>query len=179
MSAPRLILLAAATASLALFSGCPDKNRPSEVVEAPDASVEAPPPEDLQILITAELTDGGTQPIPTETPERPQIDPAQGLSISTNLALENHRIRLFDETDRVVPSDDETEEPPPGGGIVYRMRFVEPLTTGYRYVLVLDAQTGSFFKDSLGREQAERRVEFQIAGEKPKPPPPPPRGRRR
>lgn len=165
----------ALSAALAL-SGCPDKSKHDELPQPP---VEAPPPEPepLEFSVTGELVDGSTRPIPSETPELPMLPALTGMSISTNLALENHRIRVFDEIDRAVPSDDETEAPPPGGGIVYRIRFLEPLKSGHRYTLQVDAETGDFMKDGAGREQAERRLPFQIEGEKEKPPPPPRRRR--
>lgn len=140
--------------------GCRDEQPP--VVEPP---VEAPPPEPdpLQFMVTAEVADGSTQPIPTDVPEAPVIESMIGLSLSSNFGLSNHRIRVFDAADRVVPSDDETEAPPPGGGILYRVRFVEPLKAGSRYTLVIDAETGDVMSDSLGREQSEFRYEFEIA----------------
>src|SRR5690606_8975499 len=133
---------AAALLGLCLLGlpGCPDKTPPPP----PEPVVEAPPPEPdpLAFLVVAELTDGTTQPVPTDVPDAPELPSMAGLSLSTNHGLSNHRIRVFDATDRVVPSDDETEAPPPGGGIVYRVRFVEPLKAGERYTLVIDAETG-------------------------------------
>jgi hypothetical protein len=158
----RFLSLSALSALVLIGSlvGC--KDEPPPVVEAP---VEAPPPEPepLQFMVTAEVADGGTQPIPTDVPEAPVIDSMIGLSLSTNLGLSNHRVRVFDSADRVVPSDDETEAPPPGGGILYRVRFLEPLKPGSRYTLVIDAETGDVMTDSEGREQSEFRYEFQIA----------------
>lgn len=167
----------ALAAALAL-SGCPDKSKPAE---EPTAPVEATPPEPepLEFSVTGELVDGTSRPIPSETPELPVLPALAGISISSNLSLTNHRIRVFDEADRVVESDDETEAPPPGGGIVYRIRFSEPLKSGHRYALVIDAETGDFMTDGAGREQAERRLPFQIEGEKEKPQPVPQRRRGR
>lgn len=164
-------------AALAL-TACPDKDKQPEEPQSPKVEAPPPAPPELEFLITAELIDGSSRPVPTETPEPPLLPPVAGLSLSSNMALENHRIRVFDEADRAVPSDDETEAPPPGGGIVYRIRFLEPLKTGFRYTLLIDAETGDFMKDGHGREQAERRVAFQIEGEKEKPPPPQRRRRR-
>lgn len=141
--------------------GCRDPE-PSPAIEVPEVEAPPPEPEPLEFLVVGELANGETQPIPTDVPEAPQLPSMIGLSLSSNMALTNHRIRIFDAADRVVPSDDQTEAPPPGGGIVYRVRFVEPLKVGSRYTLVIDAETGDFMTDGAGREQAEFRYEFQI-----------------
>jgi hypothetical protein len=154
----------------------------------PDAALTAKPrpPPDLQVTAHFEAEDGGMVEIPFAPGTRPLIKPTQTLEITPNLALSNVRIRVFDEVDRAMESDDEVLEPPhdPDGGstaglIGYRIHFPTPLKTGHKYTLVLDAQTGVAFSDSLGRAQADQRLEFQVAGEKEKPAPPKSNKRRR
>ena len=117
-------------------------------------------------------------PIPFVPGERSLIEPTQTLEVRPNLTLLNSRIRVFDEVDHAMISDDEVLEPPPaldggpGTGLAgYRIHFPTPLKTGHRYSLVIDAQTGTTFSDSIGRSHPDWRLEFQIAGEKEKPAP--------
>ena len=175
---PRLAI-AVALAAAALQTGCPDKQPPQADAGATAVVDAGPPaPTELVLSITAEIPDAGTVAIPTAQDERPLIEPAQALVVTTNMPVRNYRIRVFDEADRAMVSDDTAEERP-DGTLLYRIQFPEPLKTGHRYALVLDAQTGSFALDATGRELPEQRIEFQVAGEKEKPPPPPKPGRRR
>ncbi|HEX8706595.1 MAG TPA: hypothetical protein VF815_47620, partial [Myxococcaceae bacterium] len=95
----------------------------------------------------------------------------------SSLGLRNYRVRLFDEVDRAMISDDTAEESPEG--VVYRITLPTPLKSGHKYTLVLDAQTGTTFTDALGRELQDLRIEFQIAGEKEKDKPPEPKKKKR
>src|SRR5690606_20482157 len=83
-------------AALAL-TACPDKDKQPEEPQSPKVEAPPPAPPELEFLITAELNDGSSRPVPTETPEPPLLPPVAGLSLSSNMALENHRIRVFDE----------------------------------------------------------------------------------
>ncbi|WP_095959057.1 hypothetical protein [Corallococcus macrosporus] len=106
------------------------------------------------------------------------IEPTTLLELRTSRLLKNYRVRLFDEADRAMISDDEVEETE--AGLVYRIRLPRPLKSGFKYTLVVDAQTGTAFTDALGRDVDEFRQTLQIAGEKDKPAPPPRRsGKRR
>jgi hypothetical protein len=96
--------------------------------------------------------------------------------VRSNLALRNYRIRLFDEVDRAMVSDDAAEES--ADGLLYRISLPAPLKTGNKYTLVIDAQTGTSMTDAQGRELEDVRVPFQVAGEEEKPPPPPRKRRR-
>lgn len=138
-----------------------------------------PPPEELQVTLRYEVSDGGMVAIPFVPGGRPLIERTQALEVSTNLALVNSRIRVFDEVDRAMVSDDEVLEPPPPAPAGYRIRFPTPLKAGHRYTVVIDAQTGTIFSDSAGRPQVDQRLEFQIAGEKEKPAPPAKASKRR
>jgi hypothetical protein len=172
--------------ALALWGlgGC--HGRPAQTSQADAASgapvasqtPPAPAPQELQIFVTAEVLDAGTLPIPLSGDDpRPEIPPAHALVLQTNLPLQNYRVRVFDEADRAMASDDEAQAS--DGGLRYRIQFPEPLPTGHRYAVVVDAQIGPELLDSLGRSHDDVRLEFQIAGEKEKPRPPPPTRRRR
>ena len=137
----------------------------------------APAPPDLHISVTAEAPDGGPMPIGFSGESQPEIPPVQALVLESNLRLQNYRVRVFDEADRAMVSDDQAEDA--DGGVRYRIQFAEPLATGHRYAMVVDAQTGPELLDSLGRSHDDVRLEFRIAGEKEKPRPAPTQRKRR
>lgn len=171
-----LLLLALAGAS-----ACPEQSLPPSPA-APDAALAVhptpPTPPDLRVTARYAAADGGLVDIPFAPGARPLIEPIQTLEVASNLALSNVRIRVFDEADRAMVSDDEVLDPSepdsgnPPGVTGYRIHFPAPLKTGHRYTLVVDAQSGATFSDSEGRAQSDQRLEFQVAGEKEKPPPP-------
>jgi hypothetical protein len=158
-----------------LLAGCPDKQAASVdggLAEAPqDAGPAVPPP--AAFTIRYQLGDGGLEPIPLAVEERPTIESTSLLELHSSIGLRNYRIRLFDEIDRAMVSDDSAEETP--DGVIYRISLPTPLKSGHKYTLVLDAQTGTSFTDALGREVEELRFQFQVAGEKEKDPPPKPK----
>jgi hypothetical protein len=165
-----LIALCAST----LLAGCPDKQSAAPVdgglVEAPeDAGPSTPPP--ASFTVRYQLANGGMESIPLVVEERPTIESTSVIELRSSMGLRNHRIRLFDEVERAMVSDDSAEETP--NGVVYRISVPTPLKSGHKYTLVLDAQTGTAFTDSLGREIEDLRFQFQIAGEKEAPAPPP------
>jgi outer membrane murein-binding lipoprotein Lpp len=166
--------LFAVCASL-LLAGCPDKQAASMdggLAEAPqDAGPAVPPP--AAFTIRYQPGDGGLEPIPLAVEERPTIEPTSLLELHSSIGLRNYRIRLFDEIERAMVSDDSAEENP--NGVIYRISLPTPLKSGHKYTLVLDAQTGTAFTDALGREVDELRFQFQVAGEKEKDAPPPPK----
>ena len=125
------------------------------------------------------LTDGGMDPLPLvgEEEGRPLIDATSVLELRSPFTPRNYRVRLFDEADRALVSDDTAEEAP--GGLLYRITLPAPLKAGHRYTLVVDAQTGTSMSDAQGHELADLRASFQVAGEKEKPSPPPKKKRRR
>lgn len=134
---------------------------------APTAVVDAGSPHrELALSLKALLPDGGFAPVELQPHSRPLIDSTRKLELSTNVALRNHRIRIFDEADRVMISDDQGSDE----GTDYQITFHDPLKPGHRYTLVLDAQTGSSFTDDHGNAQSEQRLEFQVSGEKEKAP---------
>lgn len=158
-----------------LLTGCPDKQSATsadgDITDAPhDAGPAVPPP--AAFTIRYQLTNAGMEPIPLAVEEMPTIEVTSVLELHSSIGLRNYRIRLFDEIDRAMVSDDSAEETP--NGLVYRLSLPNPLKSGHKYTLVLDAQTGTAFTDTLGREVEELRFQFQVAGEKEKDAPPPP-----
>jgi hypothetical protein len=159
-----------------LLAGCPDKQPTTPVdggtAEAlqQDAGPAMPPP--AAFTIRYQLGDGGMEPIPLAVEEKPTIEATSVIELHSSIGLRNYRVRLFDEIERAMVSDDSAEESP--NGVIYRISLPTPLKSGHKYTLVLDAQTGTAFTDALGREVDELRFEFQVAGEKEKDAPPPP-----
>jgi len=140
------------------------------IVEAPeDAGPSTPPP--TSFTVQYQLANGGMESIPLALEERPTIESTSVIELRSSMGLRNYRIRLFDEVERAMVSDDSADETP--NGVVYRIAVPTPLKSGHKYTLVLDAQTGTAFTDSLGREIEDLRFQFQIAGEKEAPAPPP------
>ncbi len=158
-------------AVLVVMAGCPERAQSPAAADAgtPDAGLAQREPPKLELVVRYESGDGGMVPIPFEPGGRPFIEPTQRLEVAANQALENYRVRLFDEADRAVISDDEVRDSPT---LDYRIQLPNPLRTGFRYALVVDAETGEAFTDSAGRPQPDQRLEFQISGEKEKPAPP-------
>lgn len=169
-------------AVVALLAGCPSTSRSPDGGDPDDAAVvltpttstgiedagtaaaTEPPPAVLHLVVRYLAPDAGMTPIPFEDGARPVIEPTTRLEVATNLALQNYRVRLFDEVERAMVSDDEAEDL--GDRTLYRILLPTPLKTGHRYSLVLDAQTGSAVADALGRTHADQRMEFMVAGEK-------------
>lgn len=162
------VLTCVAILSLGIL-GCPSEKRVAE----PDAGAEIPDagatPEPFAIEIIGEAADAGTVVLDPDSDEVPMLPAVHTLELSTNAPIRDWRIRVFDEADRVVISDDTFEMTP--SGLQYRIVFPEPLKTGYRYTLLLDAQTGVSVLDAEGEPLPDHRIEFQIEGEKQKPPP--------
>ncbi len=154
------------------------------VAEAPQVP-QAPPPVRFSLqyqpiqapgladagLLDAGLPDAGLAEISLAPDEEPLIEPTSVVELRSTLGLRNYRVRLFDEAERAMVSDDDVEESE--SGMLYRINLPQPLKTGFEYTLVVDAQTGTAFTDTQGREVEELRTTFQVAGEKEKPAPPP------
>lgn len=162
----------------ALLTGCPDKT-PQAPVDGGSTSATATPdaaPEAVAFTLQYQAPDAGLALIPLSLEEKPLVEPTSDLELRSTLPLRNYRVRLMDEADRAMVSDDSVTES--DDGLVYRIHLPQPLKTGYSYTLVVDAQTGTAFQDSRGRDVDDLRAAFQIAGdkEKPKPPAPPAKG---
>jgi hypothetical protein len=136
-----------------------------------------PPPPALEVTLRAKLVDGGVLEVPLDSDRQAELDPAVRLELQANLLLRNPRIRIFDEADRALISDDGLEDSP--DGTRYRIDLGAPLKSGHRYAVVIDPETGSELVDQHGRSHPEQRLELRVSGEKEKPPPPPPQRKRR
>jgi hypothetical protein len=172
----------AVCAAALVVAGCPKPSAPTAdaglATESPlDTGVAEPAPASFTLQYA--LADAGLESIPVVGDEegRPLIDPTSLLELRSTLALRNYRVRLFDETERAMVSDDKAEES--ATGLLYRISLPTPLKSGHKYTLVIDAQTGTSMTDSQGRELPDVRIPFQVAGEKEKPAPPPKKQRRR
>src|SRR5262249_46474945 len=66
---------------------------------------------------------------------RPSIEATSQLELTTNIGLQNYRVRLFDEAERAMASDDQMEEP--GDSVKYRIQLPAPLKAGHKYALVV------------------------------------------
>lgn len=171
-----------------LFVSCTDRPSPSSssaerdggtslAIDSTDAAASAPVPVELQFILSVAAGDAGTRDIPLSADEKPEIEPTTALRLRSNLALSNHRIRVFDEVDRAMVSDDVGEDS--AGGIDYRITFHNPLKRGHRYAIVVDGQSGPLFSDSTGRTHPEQRFELKVSGEREKSKPAPAKRRRR
>jgi hypothetical protein len=156
---PALLLLIACSKREAQTTAPVD----AAVAEAPDGGNGTAA---LELSVRERLLDGGVGQIELRPHERAPIEPTQQLEIVTSRPLLNYRIRVFDEADRAVISDDVAESSEQR--LDYQISFAEPLKPGHRYTLVLDAQSGATFSDERGNAQPERRLELQVVGEREK-----------
>ena len=111
-----------------------------------------PQPAALELVLTATTRDGGFEVVERE------IDPVKQLSVWIPVVLVDYRLRIFDEGDRVVPSDDVARET--DGGIDYQVVFSEPLKSGRAYRLTIESELGQALE---GYQDAE--VLLKVRGE--------------
>jgi hypothetical protein len=116
----------------------------------------------LQLGLEVRLPDGGVVGQPLDPAAPPFLPVTQALDITANLGLRNYRLRLLDEIDRVLASDDVPEELP--SGLRYHVALLSPLRAGHRYTVLLDAQSGPTLDDGRGNPLAEQRFEFRTEG---------------
>jgi len=128
-----------------------------------------PPPERLVLTLRHQLPDGGMELVGFDGGILPEIEPTRFIELTTNFSIHNYRIRVFDELDRALVSDDLATEG--DSTLQYQVRFPTPLQRGHRYTLQIDAQTGESILDPQGRPQPEQRLEFQVTGPREKAPP--------
>ena len=164
-------------AVVGLTAGCPT---PAPV--APDAGVtvavlDAGPAVPLTLDLLVALPDGGTERHALLGLETPVVSPVQRLVLESNRPLHNARIRVMDESDRALESDDVPEESTTL--LRYRIDLLRPLEAGHRYAVLVDAQSGATFDDGSGKEVPEQRLEFRTSGERERPKPAPPKRKRR
>ncbi len=158
------------------LAGCPEKPAPDAAVaapaaEPPDAAVAqdaglpadaGPPPlGELAIRLAAVLVDGGVVELAPAL-GKVELDAARSLELELGAPLTDYRVRLFDWADQIVPSDDTAHAA--DAGIAYRLVPVQPLRTGRRYSLVIDAQLGPQLTDALGRGYDDVRLELVVRG---------------
>ncbi len=103
-------------------------------------------------------------PLDPTTP--PVLPVTQSLDITGNFALHNYRLRILDELDRALASDDLAEETQVG--LRYHIALLAPLRSGHRYTVLLDAQSGATLDDGNGAPLDEGRFEFRTEGEREK-----------
>lgn len=148
-----------------LLVGCPAK--PVEVSPAIDAGPVAEPidagpidagPALLEPLVTAGLSDGGT--LSLKVANEP-IDPPAALTVALPTRLKDLRIRLLDWRDQLVVSDDELMP----DGVTYVITLKDPLKTGRRYKLSLDAELGTVVTSESGQSMQDWELEFTVAGD--------------
>ena len=148
-----------------IAAGC-HKSRSSEIdAGAPGVSSDAgpnPPTERLVLTLRHQLSDGGMELVGFDSGVWPEIEPTRFLELTTNFSIHNYRIRVFDELDRALVSDDLATEG--DNHLQYQIRFPNLLQRGHRYTLLIDAQAGESILDPQGRPQSEQRLEFQVAG---------------
>jgi hypothetical protein len=137
------LVLAGCPAPPVLDAGMADSG--AVVIDAgPPAIVDAgPPPGPLAIDVA----------VPDE------VDPVQQLEVRIPVVLKDYRLRVFDDSDRIVPSDDTAKEA--DGGIDYGIAFTEPLKPGHKYRLTIEAQRGDVIDDHY--RDVERT--FRVRGE--------------
>ena len=114
-------------------------------------------------------------PLPTGA-ETADVPVPTALTVATPIALVDFKVRLLDELDRLVGTDDTAHV---GAGVRYRIVPREPLVTGTRYRVVVEGQLRPHPTDVAGATFRDAAVTFRTAGEKPPPPPKKKKRRRR
>jgi hypothetical protein len=134
------------------------------------ARFDAGPPLVLRLSIEVKLSDGGVVREQLDPLAAPLLPVTQALELTANLPLHNYRLRIFDEIDRALASDDVPEETP--AGVRYHVTLLSPLRSGHRYAVLLDAQSGATLDNGSGGALNEQRFEFRTEGEREKEAPP-------
>ncbi|MGO9065677.1 MAG: hypothetical protein ACLQIH_13195 [Myxococcaceae bacterium] len=152
---------------LLIATGCHPRSGPTDGGATPtQAPYDAGQTAALQLHIEIGESDGGLVRALLD-PATPAVVPVtRALDVTASLPLHNYRLRIFDEIDRALPSDDTPELTP--SGLRYHVSLVAPLRAGHRYTLLLDAQSGTTFDDGSGAELNEQRFEFRTEGDREK-----------
>jgi len=141
------------------------------------AVVDAGPVVPLTLDLLVDLPDGGTERHALLALETPVVSPTRQLLVESNRPLRNVRIRVMDESDRALESNDVPEESPTS--LRYHIELLRPLEPGHRYAVLVDAQSGATFDDGSGKEIPEQRLEFRTGGGREHAKPQPQRKRKR
>jgi len=155
--------------SLAGLCGCPSE-RPSETPDAATAAivdagvvaelVDAGPPAPLRLeFVVTGRVDGG-ESVLAFGEDATEVDALTGLSLATPVRLKDYRVRLFDWADQVVPSDDSAEVS--DAGLLYRIDLLQPLKSGRRYSLVVDAEFAPEIDDEAGHHYDDVRLGLKV-----------------
>lgn len=147
--------------------GCHPRPATVDAGTAPGAlSNDAGPPVRPQVRIEIKQLDGGLFSAPLDATATILLPLTQELVITANLPLHNYRVRIFDEIDRALASDDRPEETTTG--VRYHITLLAPLRAGHRYSISLDAQAGATFDDGKGSVLGEERFDIRTEGEREK-----------
>ena len=150
---------------LTAASGCRPRSGAGDAgAFVPAARVDAGAPVTLLLHLEVKLSDGGVV--------RELLDPTvvvllpvtQALDLTATLPLHNYRLRILDELDRALASDDIPEAT--SNGLRYHVALISPLRSGHRYTVLLDAQSGATLDDGNGVPVNEQRFEFHTEGER-------------
>ena len=153
--------------ALAMGSGCPRRTLVDAGTASPTAFLDAGAPVvSLTLAIELRQPDGGVLRVPLDPSAAALLPVTQVLDFRANLPLHNYRLRIFDEIDRALASDDVPEDVPEG--VRYHVRLLAPLRAGHRYTVALDSQSGTTFDDGKGAALNEQRFEFRTEGEREK-----------
>jgi hypothetical protein len=154
-------------ALLLVVPGC--RSRPSPVDAGPTtASVPADAGSRvvLELRVEVQLPDGGVAQTLLDASTAAVLPVTRAMDVVVNLPLHNYRLRVLDELDRALASDDVPEEFQ--GKLRYHIALLAPLRSGHRYTVLLDAQSGATFDDGSGAALNEQRFEFRTEGEREK-----------
>ncbi len=153
--------------ALTMGPGCPRRTLEDAGTASPPASLDAGAPVvSLTLAIEVQQPDGGVLRVPLDPSAAALLPATQALDFTANLPLHNYRLRIVDEIDRTLASDDVPEDVP--GGLRYHVRLLAPLRAGHRYTVALDSQSGTTFDDGKGAALNEQRFEFRTEGEREK-----------
>lgn len=122
-----------------------------------DAGVADAGPQSLATTVTASFADGGVQTLEPNV----VMDLPSSLTLRLPKRLKDFRVRLMDHQDKVVPSDDALS----ADGLEYLVNPTEPLKTGRRYTVLLDAELGPVVTDEAGATFDDWELPFTIAGD--------------
>lgn len=155
-------------APLAGPDAAPIPATPDAGADAPDAAP-APPgldagPAPLSFRARA-ITDAGVVDLAADAATEIPVDSRFELELG---AVKDVRVRLFDESDKAVPSTDKLEL---GQSTRYFLAPDELLVPGSGYALVIDGLHAWEPTDAAGKSLQMTRIPLRTAGEKPSPPP--------